>query len=246
MPQPVGTVIKAMDLLDALAKEGPVGVMELSRRLAIDKSAVSRLLSTLKSRQYVRACDDGRYDLGLQLFHIGQRLQNRMPFRQLIIPFVKALAAETGETAYAVHESHGQIAYLYDAVSTQEVRLGERTGLRCAHWDDIAGKAILACREEQSVLDALQAAWKIDRRGLPARNKLCHELARIRQQGYAVEREGEKCLVAAPLLRLHGLVTAAFVVGGPSYRISASKAKQLSQAVVRYAAKASITIGWTI
>ena len=148
MPQQVGTLVKAISLLDALSESAPIGVMELSRQLKMDKSGVSRLLMTLKSHNFVRVDEDGRYDLGLRLFELGQVLQGRLPFRQTIIPHVESIARETGETAYAIHYHHGEIAYLYDCVSTQDIRLGERTGIRTAPWNHVAGIAILAFRDE--------------------------------------------------------------------------------------------------
>ena len=82
----MGTLVKATNLLDTLAVSAPIGVMELSRRPEMDKSGVSRLLTTLKFRNYVRVGEDGRYDLGLRLFELGQLLQDRLPFRKAIIP----------------------------------------------------------------------------------------------------------------------------------------------------------------
>lgn len=244
MPQQVGTLVKAMNLLDALAESAPIGVMELSRRLKMDKSGVSRLLTTLKSRNYVRVTKDGRYDLGLRLFELGQLLQDRLPFRRAIIPHVDALARETGETAFAVHYSQGQIAYLYDCVSTQDIRLGERAGMRTSPWNHPAGKAILAHRDEDAVLADLATARRTERAGLPTVDAFRRELSRVRKQGFAEQRDTEKCLVAAPVLNETAPVGAALMVGGPSSRIKPRTIKQLAQIAKRHAAEVSRTLGW--
>ena len=243
MARPVGTLVKAMDLLDALAETGPVGVMALSRRLAMDKSAVSRLLTTLKSRQYVRVVTDGRYDLGLRLFELGQRLVDRLPFRKAVMPYVDALAAATGETAYAAHYHQDRIAYLYDCVSTQEVRLGDRVGIRCVPWNDVAGRAILAHRDEPAVLGALAAARRTERKRIPSRDTFRRELARIRRCGYAVDRDSDKCLIAAPLPNDHADADVALVVGGPSSRIKRPMIKSIGAIVMHHAAEASRALG---
>jgi len=233
-----------MNVLDALAESAPIGVMELSRRLEMDKSGVSRLLTTLKSRNYVRVAEDGRYDLGLRLFELGQLLQDRLPFRKAIIPHVDAIARETGETASAVHYSQGQIAYLYDCVSTQDIRLGERTGMRTLPWHHPAGKAILAHRDENTVLAELSSARRTGRAGLPTVDDFRRELARVRKQGFAEQRDAEKCLVAAPVLSDTGPVGAALMVGGPSSRIKPSTSKQLARIVTHHATEVSRTLGW--
>jgi DNA-binding IclR family transcriptional regulator len=141
---------------------GPIGVLELARRLKIEKSAVSRILTTFRAQEYVRVLPDGRYDLGVRIYELGHVIEERLPFRVSIIPHVDALAAETGETAFAVHHRSGQIAYLYDCVSTQDIRLGERTGRRSLVWNHLAGTAILAQRDEAKVLGELTLARRSD------------------------------------------------------------------------------------
>jgi len=245
MPQQVGTLVKAMNLLDALAESAPIGVMELSRRLEMDKSGVSRLLTTLKSRNYVRVAKDGRYDLGLRLFELGQLLQDRLPFRKAIIPHVDSLSRETGETTFAVHYSHGDIAYLYDCVSTQDIRLGERTGMRTAPWNHVAGIAVLAFRDEAKVLDELSAACK-KKNGLPTVEAFRRKLARVRKQGYASQHDAEKCLVAVPVLNDTGPVSAALMLGGPAFRLAPSRTKSLARTLIQHAREVSCSLGWIV
>jgi len=233
-----------MNVLDALGDSGPVGVLELSRRLEMDKSAVSRILTTFRSRDYVRVTENGRYDLGLRLYELGQALQERMPFRETVIPHIDAIASETGETAFAVHYSQGQIAYLYDCVSTQDIRLGERTGKRASPWNHPAGKAVLAHHDEDSVLTDLASARRIGRAGLPTIDDFRRDLSRVRKRGFAEQRDTEKCLVAVPVLNDTAPVSAALMVGGPSSRIKPSTSKQLARIVTHHAAEVSRTLGW--
>lgn len=245
MSQPVGTLVKAIHILDALGEAAPSGVLELSRRLGMDKSAVSRILTTFKAYEYVRTSDDGRYDLGLRLFELGQTLQERMPIREAVIPHVDAIARETGETAFAAHFSQGQVAYLYSCVSTQDVRLGERVGMRASPWNHPAGKAMLAHHDEQTVLADLSAARRTQRAGLPTIDEFRRELARTREQGYAVQRDAEKCLVAIPVLNDTAQVSAALMVGGPAPRIKPQAIRPLAKTLLCHAVQVSQTLGWT-
>ena len=244
MSQPVGTLVKAMNVLDALGETGPVGVLELSRRLKLDKSAVSRILTTFRSRGYVRVIEDGRYDLGLRLFELRQAMQERMPFRATVTPHVDAIVCETGETAFAVHYSQGQIAYLYDCVSTQDIRLGERTGMRASPWSHPAGKAILAHHHEVAVLDALSSTRRTHRKGLPTVENFRRELARVRKQGYAEQRDADKCLVSAAVLNATHPVSAALMLGGPAFRMAPSRTKSLAKILIQHAREVSRSLGW--
>jgi len=242
MPQPVGTLVKAMKVLDALGTGGPVRVLELSRRLKLDKSAVSRILTTFKSRDYVRINNEGRYDLGLRLFELGQTMQGRMPFREMVIPHVDAIARETGETVFAVHLSQGLIAYLYDRASLHDVRLSEHAGIRSSPWVHPAGKAIFALSEDSEVLSILADACESGGQDLPAADNFSQELAQIRQQGYAQQRDKEKCLIAAAVPGMPYPFGVALMVGGPTFRMEASRTEPLAKLLLKHANEVSRTL----
>jgi len=244
MKSRVGTLVKAMDVLDALGDSGPLGVMDLSRKLGIDKSGVSRLLSTLRSRDYVRVLADGRHDLGLRLFELGQILQARMPIRQAVVPHVEALKRDTGETASAAHYHLGHVSYLHDAVSDKEIRLGGRVGMRCLPWNDICGKAILAFSDEAYVLDCLDFDSKSQLSPLPSAKALMAELAGIRKNGYAMEKTKDHCIIASPLPCNHRPNFIALMCGGPSSRIKSKDIKHLGESVIHHAHQAAESLGW--
>lgn len=240
----VGTLVKAMDVLDALGNTGPLGVMELSRMLDMDKSGVSRLLGTLRSREYVRVLSDGRHDLGLRLFELGQILQARMPIRQAVVPHVDALNRDTGETASAAHYHLGHLSYLHDAISNKEIRLGGRVGMRCLPWNDICGKAILAFCDEDYVLKCLEFDKKSGLTPLPSPQSLLSELADIRKKGYAMEKTKERCIIATPLPCNHRPNFIALMCGGPTSRIKPADARRLSKSVIHHAQEAAKSLGW--
>jgi len=247
MPNQLTTILKAMRVLEALGDEGPLGVTELSRRLEMDKSIVSRVLSTLKSHSFVRGLDSGKYDLGLRVFELGQMVIERLPFRTMIIPHVEALAVKTGETAYAGGLNQGEVVYLYDAVSEQAIRLGARAGLRRSPWSDAVGRAILAFQDETEVLANLRAARKEKRGGLPTATAFLRDLAGIRRDGFAADTEGGAdgvAAVAAPVRDHTGRVTAALGVGGPVVRFADARVARLAKMVVEHAQRVSIELGW--
>jgi DNA-binding IclR family transcriptional regulator len=245
MSQLLGTLVKAMDVLDALGEVAPIGVLELSRHLGMDKSSVSRILTTLKTRDYVIARENGQYDIGLRVFELGQTLQERMPVRSVLIPHVEKIAHETGETTFALHYTHGQVAYLYDCVSKHDIRLGERAGMRKPPWGHPAGKSILAFREESETLDALAAARRVESKKLPTIAGFRSELAKIRKQGYAEQRDAEMCLISAPIRNaMTNQATAALMLGGPAFRIPSSRVRSLASTLIRHAKEVSQELGW--
>jgi IclR family transcriptional regulator, KDG regulon repressor len=246
LTQLLGTLVKAMEVLDALGEVAPIGVLDLSRHLGMDKSGVSRILTTLKTRGYVHVRENGQYDIGLRLFELGQMLQERMPVRNVLIPHVDAIAQETGETTFALHYTQGQIAYLYDRVSTQDIRLGERAGMRKPPWNHPAGKVILAFRDEEGVLEDLAAARQVSPKGLPKPDDFRCELSKIRKQGYAEHRDAETCLISVPVCNeLKQQAMAALMLGGPAFRIPAARVRSLARLLMAHAREVSQALGWT-
>ncbi|MBA2513596.1 MAG: helix-turn-helix domain-containing protein, partial [Solirubrobacterales bacterium] len=98
--RPVASVARAVALLDALA-ESPDGlrVSELARRIGVNASSASRLLATLERGGLVDREPGGAYRLGLHLVAMADAVLARLDVRELARPRLRALAAETGESA---------------------------------------------------------------------------------------------------------------------------------------------------
>src|SRR5215203_571358 len=96
--RPVGSVARALALLDALAEE-PAGVNALARRIGVNPSTASRLLATLENGGLVEREAGGPYRLGLQLVALADRVLARLDVRDLARPQLRTLAETTGETA---------------------------------------------------------------------------------------------------------------------------------------------------
>jgi DNA-binding IclR family transcriptional regulator len=94
-------VSRAVALLEALAtSESGLGVNELARRIGVNASTASRLLSTLQeSGMVTRAPGNGPYRLGLRLVTLADRVLAQQDVRSLARPLLMRLAGETGETA---------------------------------------------------------------------------------------------------------------------------------------------------
>src|ERR1039458_8252123 len=72
--RPVGSVARALALLDALAaSDAGLGVNELARRIGVNASTASRLLSTLQQGGLVERSPGGPYRLGLRLVTLADR-----------------------------------------------------------------------------------------------------------------------------------------------------------------------------
>ena len=96
----VGSVARAIALLDAVAEsDGGARVVELARRIGVNPSTASRLLSTLEAGGLIERADGGPYRLGLKLVALSDRVLGQLDVRERARPWLTWLVKETGETA---------------------------------------------------------------------------------------------------------------------------------------------------
>ena len=224
---PIQATTKSLEVLDALAELGTVGVTELANYLGMDKGTVHHHLSTLENQEYV-VKEDGRYELSLRFFQMGETVRRRWDIYDVGKPEVDTLAEETGELANLMVEEHGMGVYLHIAKGENAVTLDTKTGTTQYLHTSALGKAILAfCSESE--LEAI-----LDTHGLPAktpntvtdRETLDEQLERIRNEGVAFDgeerAEGIRC-VAAPILDTDDSLLGAVSVSGPATRLEGER-----------------------
>lgn len=198
---------------------------DLSEHLGLAPSTVHRHLATLKKHGYV-VRDGDVYALGLQFLTIGGQIQRRVTAYPMIKEKVDALADETGERAQFIVEENGQRVYLYTEVGQSAVQTGAHVGKRGAIHTSAAGKAILAAYDRDRVEAIVDArGLDADRDAIATREELFEELDRIRDRGYAFNRQETTAgvhAVGAPVTA-GGEVIGALSVSGPANRITGDR-----------------------
>ncbi len=224
---PIQATTKSLEVLDALAELGTAGVTELANYLGLDKGTVHHHLSTLESQEYL-VKEDGRYELSLRFFQMGETVRRRWDIYDIGKSEVNTLAEETGELANLMVEEHGMGMYLHIARGENAVPLDTKTGTTQYLHTSALGKAILAFSSETKLETIL------DTHGLPAetpntvtdRKTLNEQLDRIRDEGVAFDgeerAEGIRC-VAAPILNKEGDLLGAVSVSGPATRLDGDR-----------------------
>lgn len=246
----IQSVARALDVLELLSEHHrEMGVTEIAGHMALNKSSVHGLVSTLHRRGFLdQNPANGKYRLGLRLLEIGFQVKDAMDLAQLAEPLIRDLVNEYRETAHLVTLDQGEVVYIYKLESPESIRMCSQVGRRLPVHCTGVGKAMAAFlpREE---LDSI-----LDRRGLPPRTPhtitdrqaFLQELERVRSQGVAYDREeveeGLKC-VAAPIFDHQGQVVAALSLAGPAHRIDA-KAARLVEAVRASAGQVSSRLGY--
>lgn len=232
---------KASRILFAFDDDTPeLGVMELARRVGLNKSTVSRFVASLTDLGLLERVEGGRkVRLSLRLYEIGMIAVRHRPVLGLVGSTLTRTAARLGETAAVGVLMGGEIVFLERAGGGRDsVRL--ELGRRFPASRSAPGRVLLAggpcARTEQPGANGTE---------LPLR--FADELVAVRDSGYAVEDgemiEGVECW-AAPIIDRTGEPIAAFsVLANANGRRVASR-QDLEQAVTSAAAEVSRKLGY--
>lgn len=220
------TLIKGLEVLEALSELEETGLTELAQRLELPSPTLFRLLATLVEQGYVRKTPASRYRLTLKSWEIGARVAERMPLRTVARPFLEQLAARTAETVHlSVREGDGIV--IVDKVdSPHPVRVDTYIGLRTPLHCSATGKAFLAFQPEP--LTGLKLA-RYTEATVTDRATLERELAEIRRTGWARNREEWRagvCAAAVPIRDRREGVVAVLSITVPTSRFTATALRQ--------------------
>jgi DNA-binding IclR family transcriptional regulator len=238
--RPVGSVARALALLDALA-DGPAGVNALARRIEVNPSSASRLLATLESGGLVEREPGGPYRLGLHLVALADRVLARLDVVDLARPRLRALVERTGETATLSVPGGDEAVTVDFAAGESSVVSMARLGRPSVSHATAVGKVLLAFTGgDFGVLTAYTEHTITDPERLAA------ELAAVRERGWAEaegEREPDLNALAAPVLGRGGELAAILGVQGPAARFTADRRAEVLPRLQEAAAALSRALG---
>lgn len=233
------TVDRALSILPLLA-EGPANLERVATHLGVHKSTAMRLLRTLHEHGMVYRQPDQRYRLGVRLFALAQQAVEALDVREIAHPHLVALGQACGHTVHLAVFEEGEVLYIDKVDSRYPVRMYSRIGRPVAITVAAVAKVLLAGlpeRQARAIAESLDyPAYTACSTPDPA--ALLAELARVREQGWAVDLGGHEeainC-VAAPVRGVDGQVAAALSVSAPAVVVSADELLALRPLVLRAA-----------
>ena len=139
-------------LMAFMADQESFGVSELSERLALPKSQVSKILATLRSHGLVTQDPaTRRYSVGLRAFALGSRFMTFDKLTREALPILHGLVKETGHSARLSVRSGDDVIYLIGAEGPHFVDTGWRAGTWLPWYGSTAGRILLAFLPTQEV-----------------------------------------------------------------------------------------------
>jgi DNA-binding IclR family transcriptional regulator len=246
----VQSVDRTLDILEALAEMGEIGIGQLSSHVGLHASTVHRLLATLISRGYVRQnAETGRYLLGLKLLDVAGAVRDHLDMRMEALPILRNLMKKSGETANLGVRDRRHLVYIEQASSPGRLlRMFVQVGGRAPLHSTASGKILLAHLPEAELQELLSGytLYPHASRTIVDGTVLLAELEDVRRQGYATDygeqEEGVNC-IAGPVRNHTSRVVAAISISGPWIRISPERMPELVPLVLEACEALSMALG---
>ena len=247
----VKSAFRVLELLDLLTREKrALSFSELQQALAYPKASLHGLLRTMASARWI-AFDSAskKYVLGVRVWEAGIAYTKMLPLEVLARPIMERVRNVTSETVQLAVLEGFEALYVAKVDGKHLLRLDSSVGLRLQAHATGVGKVLLS-----AIPDERLSAWLGDRpleqytpHTITDPSELMKEIARVREAGFASDRE-ERTLGAACVavgVRNHlGALVAAMSVSAPAVRF---KRKEQAIALERLriaAAELSAALGY--
>ncbi|MBK8902278.1 MAG: IclR family transcriptional regulator [Anaerolineaceae bacterium] len=249
---PVQSVQRAAAILRSFTEAEPeLGVTELSRRLGLHKSTVSRMIATLQAEGFIdQNTETGRYRLGVGLVSLAGVALGRLNARGAAQPHLADLVAISQETVNVTVLDGNECVNIERAASPQPIQyigwIGRRSPLHCT----ASGKLFLAhMTPEERTAVLPQPLKQYTAKTITDPYQLTRQLNQICQQQYAIvheEYETGFSSVAAPIYNHLGKLLATVSISGPAYRLSEAAFQEYLPTLLATCRTISAELGFTV
>lgn len=246
---PIQVSERIFHTIELLAQTGPIGLLELSKELGLNKSTVHRILNSLIYMDYVKQDPDTlKYSLSFKFCRISNQILSQNNFIDLAKPFIRELAAQTGETVHLVQREGMHAVYVDKVEATHNsVRLVSMVGKTIPLYCSGVGKALLADMPDAKI----EKIWKqsdikkLTPYTVTDYSEFMQLIRKIRQTGYSLDNEenelGVRC-IAASIGKLHEGAAYAISVSAPKDRMSDEQIKNYRDLILETKKKLQLEI----
>jgi DNA-binding IclR family transcriptional regulator len=240
------TLFKGLEVLSRVAK-GDTTLGKMPKSLALNKTPVHRLATTLVEAGFLSFSPREGYALGTKLLELGYAASQQITLTRVSHDHLRQLSLDTGDTVNLGVLDRDQVHYIDKIPGTRriEVRcvIGERQPLRHTGL----GKALLMDEGEDVLREVfLREAAAFPRYRYDLRQWL-EVMARYRAQGYALdldENEDHIRCVAAPIRDMGGKIIAAVSVSSIAQYMDDARIETVATYVKETTQKISAEFGY--
>ena len=246
------TLDRAIKVLEYLAdSQEKKSMSDIAKDLKIPNGTAYNILKALENYKFIeRDSSSKRYNLGFKLFQLGNKVDYIRELRNISMPYMRELTAETGETSQLGIIFERSLYFLEIIEAPKNKKTRGTVGLSLPLHAPAAGKVLLAFQPEErrkKLLERIELK-AFNMNTIVDSDELENELNEIRNKGYAVDREevflGTTCL-AAPIYNSDKEVVAALGITGDTDQINKNMDKNLN-AIHHEALNISFKMGYEL
>ncbi len=234
------SLARGLDILELLsAAPNGLALHEIARALALPKSSAFNLVRTLLEKQYLWFdAATARYTLSLRAFELGSAVLSGSSAEAVLRRHMREIYQQCNETVHCGVPDGREVVYVDKIESTQSIRMTSRIGARMPLYCTAMGRAILACMrdEEVAALMAEQRFEALTPHTVADCAALLRELAAVRAQGVAIEREENNenvCCVGVAIHNREGQAQYAISISAPIFRAGEEQLARYAQLLLQ-------------
>lgn len=192
---PVKSADRTIEVLEFLAAQGSVGLVEMSRTLKIPKSSLHSILRTLEQRGWAESdASRSMYRLGMHALLTGASYVDQDLVVARTSEVLDHIAEVTGETVHLGRLDGTDVVYMAKRESRHPLRMFSAIGRRLPAHATGLGKAMLAEMDDERVLARfVNPLSSVTVHTITTKEELVKRLDVVRSTGYAIDDE-EACI----------------------------------------------------
>ena len=245
----IPTNMRLLMVLEEVAKAGvPVTPTEVNAALDLPKPTIHRLFATLEDEGFLQRDMDGRtYSPGPRLRTLAGGILSSLRIRTARQAILKRLSRQIGETCNIALPDRDAMIYLERVETEWPLRIQMPKGTRVPFHCTASGKMYLSSLASNHLQRYLKAAELVGHtpNSITDPQHLRTEIATIRDQGYALDREEfmtDMIALAVPILDPNQRLMATLSFHAPAQRFNVQKSLNFLGAVREASAELSLLV----
>jgi DNA-binding IclR family transcriptional regulator len=244
MKNQIKSFAKGLTVLKEVISYGkPITAIELCNRLNIDKSTMSRLITTLYAEGFIKYLENSKEIIPTDILENTTKKTKI----ELIVKKTKALLEDiyfnTGECSYVGIFDDYNLLYLNQVDNSNRVlRTRNSIGLHAPLHTNALGKSLLAFGNYE--LDKVKLN-EYTHNTITTKENLTSHLSEVRNRGYAIDNEeyeyGLRC-VAVPLFNKENILIGSVGISGSTSRLTIEKLDEYGKKIADLVAKCIVVV----
>ncbi|MBQ0137916.1 MAG: IclR family transcriptional regulator [Kurthia sp.] len=249
MSQHIQSVINATNILKLFSIDTPyLSVTEIALRTGLSKGAVSKIMATLVSQDFVKREQQRGFSLGYTVINLAGVALTKNKIRELMSPILTQVAFDLKEDAHLAVLDGYDIIYLEKIYSTKHTKAKTILGGRNPAHSTSSGKILLASQNERFIKALIENGLQAFTEHTITNPLLLEkELKFIRSTGYAMSVEELTegiASIAVPIKDYTNKVIASLSIVGSSKVLTRTKMTSLIGYLIKAGKTASEQLGY--